>query len=351
MLNLLIPARRQLSAIYDCRVLVDEEEDISPTLGIFLSGCNLRCRFCLAQEFSACGKGLLDPESFAACLDKVMELISSGKLVVRTISFIGGEPSLYLREIHAAWEMISQRWKKLRNSPGRQAPAGAEDSLIHPVSLVLNTNMVMSERDVGLYTRVFDYVVADLKFGNDTCARLLTVHGTGEYRRYWELVTSNILRVSEFSKVIVRHLVLPGHFQCCTAPILKWVKREAPDLPVNLMLDYYPTGKSGIHGLERTLTTDERDVAIKMAEDSGIHLVGTYLAQLGRTQTNVGPSAEIEPSVPRDSICTSNTLAAEGIIESPTSKTCYTLIVTQDGTVIIPDLPQELTGLIQHLKG
>jgi putative pyruvate formate lyase activating enzyme len=38
----------------------------------------------------------------------------------------------------------------------------------------------------------------------------------------------------------IRHLVMPGHLECCTYPVLEWIAEEMPQAPVNVMDQYHP---------------------------------------------------------------------------------------------------------------
>ncbi len=57
-----------------------------------------------------------------------------------------------------------------------------------------------------------------------------------------ERVTRNILRAAASGDVIIRHLVLPGHLDCCTKPALEWMARNLPRdrVLVNAMGQYRP---------------------------------------------------------------------------------------------------------------
>ena len=55
---------------------------------------------------------------------------------------------------------------------------------------------------------------------------------------YWAVVTSCLDRLIQAKqRVVVRHLLMPGHFDCCTQPILHWLA-ERPTLEVSLLTQY-----------------------------------------------------------------------------------------------------------------
>jgi putative pyruvate formate lyase activating enzyme len=43
--------------------------------------------------------------------------------------------------------------------------------------------------------------------------------------------------------MIIRHLVLPGHTECCTKPILRFIAENLPHSLVNIMDQYHPDYK------------------------------------------------------------------------------------------------------------
>ena len=60
--------------------------------------------------------------------------------------------------------------------------------------------------------------------------------------RYFEVVSRNHRIASEQCEILLRHLVLPGHVECCTRPVLDWVAVNLPNgmLRVNVMDQYHP---------------------------------------------------------------------------------------------------------------
>jgi putative pyruvate formate lyase activating enzyme len=81
-----------------------------------------------------------------------------------------------------------------------------------------------------------DVWLPDFKFGPGRCAIALA-----RTPRYWESVTENLLLLRGWGEdFTIRHLVMPGHVECCTRPVLEWVAREMPAAPVNIMDQYRP---------------------------------------------------------------------------------------------------------------
>lgn len=85
-----------------------------------------------------------------------------------------------------------------------------------------------------------DLWLPDLKYSSDDCASRLS--GIDDY---WTTVTENIRYAYQnslkgLSSIIIRHLVLPNHFECCSKPILEWLAKETPQALVNIMDQYRP---------------------------------------------------------------------------------------------------------------
>ena len=332
--------------IWDVRVLADEEPQVSPTLAIFFEGCNLQCRFCMAYEHTRTGRASKAetgrsprcemPVDRALAVQLQSLFARAAAMQVKTVSLLGGEPSLYLPEIREAW-LMAQR-------DGVPVP---------PV--VLNSNMLLEPEDIASCRNFVSAYVADLKFGNDFCARTLTSRSaeTGEHqaralagrdgagaaggngecgseRSYFRTATAAMKAVASQSQhqLIIRHLPLPGHLECCTKPVLDWIARELPGMQVHLMLGYYPNGRSGIPGIERTLTQGEAAEILELA---------------ARLSVNLIPSALSDPRV---SNCGSyrDTSGTPQTTRSPAS-----IMIARDGSVLIPDLPRELQFIVDEL--
>lgn len=267
--------------IHGYRVLASEEEEISPTLAVYFVGCNARCGFCHAKSFSHCSPQALDVGLLRSILRK------SGDLPIRTVSFLGGEPSLYLSGIQEAVQGL------------------------HLPPLVLNSNMLFSGYEWRRLEGLIDYFIADLKFGNDDCAADIAHVGD-----YWATVTYNILEADNRAGVIVRHLVLPGHLECCTKPVIQWIGRYG--LRANLMLYYYPNG-SGQPDLERELTYEEVKAAHGLAA----------VFRIAQISTRSPAPQKHAPTLPT---------------ATPTE-----IVVKRDGKILIPDLPEDLVPMITRM--
>ncbi|MCK5396650.1 MAG: radical SAM protein, partial [Thermoplasmata archaeon] len=42
------------------------------------------------------------------------------------------------------------------------------------------------------------------------------------------------------AEIIIRHLVMPNHVDCCSKPILDWISENLENVRVNIMAQYRP---------------------------------------------------------------------------------------------------------------
>lgn len=183
-------------------------QDISPAYMVYFSGCNFRCFFCNVPDitFRPNTGQEWDAEQFAFVL---RDAYDEG---ARAVKFTGGEPSLHLLAIadilaHCEWNF--------------------------PVAL--HTNLYISPSVLPFIEGLFDIVIADLKFGNNDCAA--DIAGVPNY---FEQVTRNLESLVS-TDLFIRHLVLPGHLECCTFPILDYLRDRRPTGGVQILLNYEPT--------------------------------------------------------------------------------------------------------------
>jgi len=77
------------------------------------------------------------------------------------------------------------------------------------------------------------------------------------------------------NKIIIRHLVLPEHLECCTFPVLRWISKNLnpENVKVNVMGQYHPEWKARDYGeINRRLTRDELERAMRFADGLGLDL-------------------------------------------------------------------------------
>ena len=160
--------------------------------------------------------------------------------------FLGGEPTVHLP---AALELV----------------AALPDS----ANLVWKTNAHASAQARELLDGLFNVWVADYKFGNDGCAE-----SVAHVPHYASVVRENLLWAAPRTDLIVRHLLMPGHVDCCWHPIAKWLAEALPGVKVSLRDSFWPTVNGLRHPeLRRALTSKESARALDIAENLELRLV------------------------------------------------------------------------------
>jgi putative pyruvate formate lyase activating enzyme len=171
-----------------------EEPPLIPSLTVYLSGCNYRCSGC---QTGADFEGTLRRETLAP-VELAAQIDAAYRRGVWNVNFLGGEPSLHLPYIL------------------RVITACRE-----PVFVVWNSNMHLTDDVLRILDGLVDYYLADLKFGNDHCARHVA-----RIAPYWDVVTHAIEAAMQHpAEMIVRTLPLPGHGTCCQRPIQRYLAR------------------------------------------------------------------------------------------------------------------------------
>jgi len=235
-----------------------EEIELVPSHTIYLSGCNLRCRFCSDWdhvEAAAHGEAT-EPEWMA---ERIRIRRDEG---ARNVNFVGGEPTVNLLFI----------LRTLRHLP-------------EPVPVVWNSNMYMAAEVLQILDGVVDSYLADLKFGNGECAAT-----TAGVQGYLPVVQRNLLDVNRQAAVIVRHLVMPGHLECCARPALEWLAGNLPEARVSMLVQYRPTVQAaGDRRLDRPLDPSEFAAAEKIARELGLKLDATPGPALRQGPASTGP--------------------------------------------------------------
>jgi len=221
---------------------VTDELELIPTFAVTLSGCDLRCDFCITGAESwnpRAGVGLNVGEMAA----RAKRALDHG---TRTVMVLGGEPTIHL---HAALELVA--------------------ALPESARLIWKTNAHGSAQARELLDGMFDVWLADFKFGNDDCARQLA-----KVSGYVGIVQENLLWANAQSELIVRHLLMPGHLDCCWKPVAEWLAENLPRVKVNLRSGFWPAWKSSRHAeLRSTVSDDEARRAWQIAKDLELNLI------------------------------------------------------------------------------
>ena len=217
-----------------------DEEQLVPSHQVYFAGCNLRCEFCPVFEWNN--------EPWMARemdIDNLSRTIANRRMEgAKTLNLAGGEPAVNL---HGILQLLAR---------------------VEPETMVVwNSNMYYGEIVDELMTGLVDVYLADFKCGNDRCAKALL--GAEDYV---EVAKQNMLSACKHADIIVRHLVLPGHNECCLKPILHWLAEEMPRTKLSLRSDYVPPAEA-IAAPKKYLQKDELQKVEDLAGKMGLNLV------------------------------------------------------------------------------
>jgi putative pyruvate formate lyase activating enzyme len=223
-----------------------EEAPLVPSGTIFYGGCNFTCVYCQNFDVSQTSprSGVrVTPRRLAAIQDA---LAARG---ARNINHVGGDPTPSLHVIMESLLYVESNIPQLWNS-----------------------NFYMSREAMELLVDVIDIWLPDFKYGNNRCALRLSA-----VPRYWEVVTRNLRVAVDHGDMIIRHLVLPGHLDCCTRPVLEWIARNLPRdrILVNVMDQYRPMHLVARHPrrwpeIARRPRLEEVEEARRLASELGL---------------------------------------------------------------------------------
>lgn len=228
--------------VFSAQLEVGDEMELLPTFAIALSGCDLRCSFCItgAESWNPRAGEPLSPVALAARAQTAMR---NG---ARTAMILGGEPTVHLP---TALEIVAALPPALR--------------------LIWKTNAHGTAQARGWLDGLFDVWLADYKFGNNHCAERLA-----GVPRYQEVVRENLVWASHHSELIIRHLLMPGHVDCCWEPIARWLAAEIPTVKVSLRSGFWPAWRAANHPeLCRPFSLMELRSAWDIARSYGLRLI------------------------------------------------------------------------------
>ncbi len=224
------------------QIEMGEELELIPTFAVALSGCDLRCAFCIAGARSwDPGAGEAIPA--AALARRATAALAAG---ARTVTILGGEPTVHVPFLLALVAALPDDAK-----------------------LVLKTNGYGSAVSRQLLQGLFNVWCIDCKFGNDACAARLA-----NAPHYCAVVRENVVWAALHADLIVRHLAMPGHLECCWQPIAAWLGKHVPGVKVSLGTGFWPGWQAHRHQeLNRPLSVGEAGRARAIAIQSGLDLV------------------------------------------------------------------------------
>lgn len=218
-----------------------EEACLVPSHTFFFVGCPFYCIYCQNWSISRnMEKGVeVSGSQLALMAEKRRESEDT-----RNVNLVGGSPT---PNIFTILEMLR--------------------ALDMNIPIVWNSNMYMSLESMNLLEGAIDVYLADFKYGNDDCAKRLS-----KVKDYWQVTTRNLSKCKRDGELLIRHLVLPNHLECCTGPVLKWITDEFRNSArVNIMDQYHPEFEAeGEKDITRRVTREEMKKAFEIAKELGL---------------------------------------------------------------------------------
>jgi len=243
-------------------VHMGEEPEVIPSYTIFFAGCTFRCVFCQNWDISTHPENgrIISPERLARMIESRDASLSreadrlkgieafpvfGRPAYAKNVNWVGGDPTSNIPFILRTLRMCNSRLPQIWNS-----------------------NMYLTEESMKLLDGVIDLYLADFKYGNDRCAKKFS-----GVDRYFEVVSRNHLLAAKQCDVLIRHLVMPNHIECCTRPILEWIAEHLPNSVVNVMAQYRPEHRAlEFKEISRPISAKEYSTALKIATDLGLSL-------------------------------------------------------------------------------
>lgn len=230
-----------------------EEPELIPSYTIFFAGCTFDCVYCQNSDISTnpTAGSAISPSKLARMIEARAGRLRDTHSLSRefggaaNVNWVGGDPTsnmpYILQTMNACRANLPQVW---------------------------NSNMYLTEPAMGLLRGVIDVYLTDFKYGNDACARRLS--NVDDYSR---IVRRNHLLARSDAEMIIRHLVLPSHIECCTRPVLNWIADNLEAVKVNVMGQYRPCHRADEYDeISEALRPKEYKYALEIAEDLGLDL-------------------------------------------------------------------------------
>lgn len=226
-----------------------EEVGSKPCYTILFNGCIFRCPYCiLGNLIRTPKKGYkLKVEEFA----KKAATIWTRDM--EQISFLGGEPVIHL------WNILSLL---------RSVPRG--------MRCTLHSYFYFTPEAGELLRGIFNLFLAEIRYGNDACAVRYS-----QAIRYTEIVRRNLLLLRETENLIIRHLLLPGHLECCYQPLVEWLAQNLPQVKLSIGNEYVPSYKASQYPeLNRRVSDLEFRQAVDFAKERELSLIYRYVSPI-----------------------------------------------------------------------
>lgn len=230
-----------------------EEPAISGERGsgtVFFSGCPLRCVYCQNYRFSHSGEGkVITPAELAAVM---LKLQARGAHNLNLVT-----PTHFLPQILSALLIA------------------LEEGFNLPV--VYNTSGYEQEEIIELIGGIVDIYLTDMKYIVSSLAERYS-HAP-DYPVFNQKVIKKMYQQKAVcwqgnllqEGVIIRHLVLPSHFED-TIRVISWIKENTPGAILSLMFQYQPFFKAKLYPpIARPVNAAEYDQIRRFLEEIELH--------------------------------------------------------------------------------
>jgi len=205
--------------IYCAQVSFSEEPLISPCYEIFFSGCNIDCSYCHQKV-----KKDARQDSAFLCTNDIVSEISKLHEGIKTVSFLGGNPD---QSILSSLIILYNLLKNKINLP-----------------IVWNSNFTFNSYIAEILNKYIDIFLPDFKFGNDECASEIA-----KTTNYVALIKDNIKKIESINPIIIRHLPLKNHWECCSKPIMDWIStlEDGGNYCLSLLPSFFDDNSCELH--------------------------------------------------------------------------------------------------------
>ncbi len=228
--------------VFRHRVEYGEETELIPSHLFYLSGCDLRCKFCIAEANAF--NPHVGTELTGPFLREALSQQSDKRPT--NLQWVGGEPNIHLPSILRVMSEVDV-----------------------PLPITWKSDFYGTPATLALLDGVVDTFVADFKFGNDVCASEIA-----RVPRYVSTITRNLKTASSMANLIVRHLILPGHHECCLVPIVRWMAEHLPRTKFSLRDGYSPRWQAKHDPqLQQFVSARAAEAALSLARDYELNLV------------------------------------------------------------------------------
>lgn len=203
--------------IYKEYLHLGEERLFVPGHAIYLAGCSFRCAFCSDDGAVRAPLTTGTPLAPEALARRIAKRRAEG---ATNVNFVGGVPDVNVLFLLKTIALL---------------PADTH--------IVWNTNFWTTRTAIAHLRPIVGTWLIDFKFGDDGCA--LRLAGARDYVGRLEADLAWLLGgpgPTPLTRpfVFVRHLLMPGHLECCTRPVLTHLATHHPQLPINVMTGYHP---------------------------------------------------------------------------------------------------------------